>query len=158
MQREAADMTTEDHEKRIIALADIEAIKQLKATYCAICDNGYDPNKITALFTEDGTWEGGEFGKATGHAAIRNLFEGLQRAISFAQHNAMNPIIEVEGDRAKAEWYLFCPYTARGSNDAHWIAGRYEDDHVKVNGEWKYKHLRAMIRMHAPYEKGGANK
>jgi SnoaL-like domain len=152
------NMSIDNLEKRIATLADIEAIKQLKARYCNICDNGYDPDEIIKLFTEDGTWEGGEFGTATGPAAIARIFEGLNKAVSFAQHNALNPIIEVNGDRATAGWYLFCPYTSRKDNAARWIAGRYEDDHVKVNGEWKYKRLRAIIRMHAPYEKGWAIK
>jgi hypothetical protein len=29
---------------------------------------------------------------------------------------------------------------------------RYEDDYVKVNGEWKFQHLRAQVRMSADYE------
>jgi hypothetical protein len=33
---------------------------------------------------------------------------------------------------------------------------RYEDDYVKVNGEWKFKHLRAVIRMDAPHATGWA--
>ena len=151
-------MSTAGLEERITVLEDIEAIKRLKAHYCDVCDTGYDPDRITALFTEEGTWEGGEFGTATGHAALRKMFEGLHKAVSFAQHNAMNPIIEVTGDRAKGAWYLFCPYTSRANNRAGWIAGRYDDDYVKVNGEWKYQHLRAIIRMHARYEEGWAGK
>ena len=76
--------------------------------------------------------------------------------ISFSQHNLMNPIIEVNGDSAKGTWYLLGPFTFREKNDARWIACRYEDDYVKINGEWKYKHLRAFIRVHAEYEKGWA--
>jgi hypothetical protein len=151
-------MSTAGLEERITVLEDIEAIKRLKARYCDVCDTGYDPDRITALFTEEGTWEGGEFGTATGHAALRKMFEGLHKAVSFAQHNAMNPVIEVTGDRAKGAWYLFCPYTSRANNRAGWIAGRYDDDYVKVNGEWKYQHLRAIIRMHARYEEGWAGK
>jgi SnoaL-like domain len=151
-------MSTAGLEERITVLEDIEAIKRLKARYCDVCDTGYDPDRIAALFTKDGTWEGGEFGTATGHAALRKMFEGLHKAVSFAQHNAMNPIIEVTGDRAKGAWYLFCPYTSRANNRAGWIAGRYDDDYVKVNGEWKYQHLRAIIRMHARYEEGWAGK
>jgi hypothetical protein len=151
-------MSTAGLEERITVLEDIEAIKRLKARYCDVCDTGYDPDRIAALFTEDGTWEGGEFGTATGHAALRKMFEGLHKAVSFAQHNAMNPIIEVTGDRAKGAWYLFCPYSSRANNRAGWIAGRYDDDYVKVNGEWKYQHLRAIIRMHARYEEGWAGK
>jgi SnoaL-like domain len=151
-------MSTGDFEKRITVLEDIEAIKQLKARYCAVCDDDHNPDKITTLFAEDGIWEGGDFGKAQGHAAIRKLFEGFQKLISFSQHNIMNPIIEVNGDRAKGVWYLIGPFTFRKDNDARWLSCKYEDDYVKINGEWKYQHLRAYIRMNASYEKGWANK
>jgi hypothetical protein len=151
-------MSTNDLEKRITILEDIEAIKNLKARYCAICDDDHNPDKIATVFVEDGIWEGGDFGKAQGHQAIRKLFEGFKQLISFSQHNLMNPIIEVDGDRARGTWYLMGPFTFREKNDAKWLAVSYEDDYVKVNGEWKYKHLRAIIRMSAPYEKGWANK
>jgi SnoaL-like domain len=143
-------MTTDDLTKRITRLEDIEAIKQLKARYCAVCDTGHDPERIVTLFTEDGIWDGGkDFGVAQGHAAIAKLFAGLHELISFCQHNAMNPIIDVNGDRAKAFWYLLCPYTSRKGNHMRWIAANYDDDHVKVDGEWKYSHLRAIIRFHS---------
>jgi len=38
-----------------------------------------------------------------------------------------------------------------------WLAARYEDDYVKINGTWKFKHLRAFGRMAAPYEEGWAS-
>ena len=60
-------MTTADFDARLTRLEDIEEIKQLKARYCAYCDDGYDPNGIAALFTEDGIWDGGRtFGEARG--------------------------------------------------------------------------------------------
>ena len=40
-------------EARLRRLEDIEAIKRLKARYCAACDDGYDPDRLAALFTED---------------------------------------------------------------------------------------------------------
>ena len=61
-------------EERITRLEDIEAIKQLKARYCDICDDMHNPNRIGALFAEDGIWESPDFGQAKGHAAIRQLF------------------------------------------------------------------------------------
>jgi hypothetical protein len=151
-------MINDDIEKRVTVLEDIEAIKRLKARYCAICDDDHNPGKIATVFTEDGIWEGGDFGEAQGHQAIRKLFEGFQRLISFSQHNLMNPIIEVEGDRAKGTWYLMGPFTFREKNEAKWLAACYQDDYIKVAGEWKHQHLRATIRMIAPYEKGWANK
>ncbi len=38
-------------EARITRLEDIEAIKQLKARYCEICDDDHDPERITSVFT-----------------------------------------------------------------------------------------------------------
>jgi len=144
-------------EKRITRIEDIEAIKELKARYCDICDDDHNPSRITTIFVEDGIWEGGDFGKAQGHEAIRKLFQTFQQHISFSQHMVLNPIIEIEGNRAKGVWYFFGPFTFRKNNEAKWVAARYEDDYVKVNGEWKYQHLRAYLRMSAPYEKGWAN-
>ncbi len=143
------DMT--ELEKRMTRMEDIEAIKQLKALYCEICDDDHNPDRITTIFVEDGIWEAGDFGKGQGHAAIRELFQGFQKMISFSQHMVMNPIIKVDGDRAKGTWYFLGPFTF-GKTTAKWQAVRYEDDYVKVNGEWKYQHLRAQIRMAADYE------
>ena len=141
-------------EKRITILEDIEAIKKLKARYCAICDDNHNPEKITTLFAPDGIWEGAGVGVHQGHDAIRKLFQDFQRRISFSQHNVMNPDIVVDGDRAKGIWYFLGPFTMRTSNRALWLAARYEDDYVKLNGEWKFQHLRAIGTMSAPYEKG----
>jgi SnoaL-like domain len=141
-------------EKRITILEDIEAIKKLKARYCAICDDDHNPEKITTLFAPDGIWEGAGVGVHQGHDAIRKLFQDFQRRISFSQHNVMNPDIVVDGDRAKGIWYFLGPFTMRTGNRALWLAARYEDDYVKLNGEWKFQHLRAIGTMSAPYEKG----
>jgi hypothetical protein len=142
--------------KRIGVLEDIEAIKRLKARYCAVCDDDHNPAEITKLFAENGIWEGADVGRHEGHEAIRRLFEGFRDRISFSQHNVMNPIIEENGDQAKASWYFMGPFTFRKGNRQYWLAARYEDDYVKINGEWKFKHLRAIGRMAAPYEKGWA--
>src|SRR5580698_11130508 len=92
--------------KRITILEDIEAIKKLKARYCSVCDNDHNPDDIVTLFAEDGIWEGADIGAHKGHVAIRKLFEGFRDRISFSQHNVWSPIIEINGDRAKGQWYL----------------------------------------------------
>ena len=56
-------------EKRMTRIEDIEAVKQLKATYCDICDDDHNPDRITTIFAEDGIWEGAGVGKAEGIAA-----------------------------------------------------------------------------------------
>src|SRR5438552_1275622 len=80
-------MASDELEKRITMLEDIEAIKQLKALYCAVCDDDHNPDMIATLFAADGIWEGADIGRHQGHAAIRKLFESFRDRISFSQHN-----------------------------------------------------------------------
>ena len=150
------DMT--ELEQRLTRMEDIEAIKQLKAEYCDICDDDHNPDRITTIFAEDGIWEGAGFGKAQGRAAIRELFKKFQTLISFSQHQVLNPVIKIDGDRATGIWYFFGPFTFYKNNQAKWLAARYQDDYVKVNGEWKIQHLRARGRMTTDYEKSWADK
>jgi hypothetical protein len=142
-------------ERRLTRIEDIEAIKQLKARYCEICDDAHNPDRITSVFAEDGIWESADFGVARGHAEIRKLFQKFQQLIEFSQHNVMNPIIEVNGDRATGEWYFIGPFTFRGGK-ARWLALQYKDDYVKRNGRWKYQHLRINLRVSARYDEGWA--
>lgn len=74
-------------EKRITRLEDIEAIKQLKARYCEICDDTHNPDRITSIFAEDGIWESEDFGTARGHEEIRELFRGFEKLFSVTQRN-----------------------------------------------------------------------
>ncbi len=134
-------------EKRIMRIEDIEAIKQLKARYCEICDDLHNPDRIASVFAPDAIWESADFGKATGHAEIRELFSNFRKMFSFSQHNIMNPIIDVQGDRATASWYIMGPWTYAENDDEKWLALRYDDDYVKLDGEWKYQHLRVALRM-----------
>ena len=65
-------------EEKVERLSAIEDIKQLKARYCQLCDAGYDPDGIAAMFVEDGVWDGGEqFGCHIGRDAIHGFFSGV---------------------------------------------------------------------------------
>ncbi len=134
-------------EARITRLEDIEAIKQLKVRYSHVCDDDHNPDTITELFAEDGIWESPDFGVAKGHAEIRALFQRFRETFNFSQHNMSNPIIEVDGDRATGIWYIQGPWTETAGDKEIWMSARYDDDYVKIDGEWKYQHLRAVVRM-----------
>ena len=151
-------MNLEDLERRLRVLEDIEAIKKLKARYCAYCDNNYDADGIAALFTEDAVWDGGNFGRYEGREAIRTFFRGAPRIFPFAIHQVMNPIIEVEGEQAKGQWYLFQPATLAEGNQAVWLAARYEEEYVKVESEWKFKRLKVFPSFLTPYDQGWVKK
>ena len=141
-------------EKQLTALQDIEAIKQLKAEYCDICDDAHNPDRIVTIFADDGIWEAEGVGYAKGPAELRKLFKSFADRISFSQHNVFNPRITVQGTEAHGSWYFLGPCTFRKDQRQVWIAARYEDDYIKVNGTWKFKHLHAYNRMLAPYEEG----
>ena len=151
-------MNLEDLERRLRVLEDIETIKKLKARYCAYCDNNYDADGIAALFTEDAVWDGGNFGRYEGREAIRTFFRGAPRIFPFAIHQVMNPIIEVEGEQAKGQWYLFQPATLAEGNQAVWLAARYEEEYVKVGSEWKFKRLKVFPSFLTPYDQGWVKK
>lgn len=152
-------MNLEDLAHRLQVLEDTEAIKRLKARYCAFCDDGYDPDGIANLFTEDGVWDSGDtFGKCEGRVAIRKFFVAGPKQLPFAMHYVMNPVIEVEGDTASGTWYLFQACTFAKGNQAVWGAAKYDDKYVKVNGEWKFRCLSVTSEFWTPFEEGWAKK
>jgi hypothetical protein len=98
-----------DVEQRLQTVEDVEAIKKLKYQYCAYCDDNYNADGIASLFTEDAIWDGGTFGRYEGREAICCFFRSAPRLLSFAAHQVMNPIIDVQGDKARAikKWRFF---------------------------------------------------
>jgi hypothetical protein len=149
-------MNLDDLQKRITRLEDIEAIKKLKAQYCAYCDDNYNPEALASLFIEGGVWDAGEgFGKHVGREAIKAFFRDVSKDITFAAHMVLNPIIEVEGDRATGQWYIIMPATLK-ETQAAWLLGKYDEEYVKIAGRWMYKSLKANILFFSPYEKGWA--
>ena len=127
--------------ERLQRVEDLEAIKQLKARYCEICDDDHNPDRIVTIFTEDCVWDGRGIGHAEGHAGLRELFEGFQKAMSFTQHMAMNPRIELHGDTAEGVWDFLGPFTFRNPEKTRWQVARYRERYVRSAGEWKIQHL-----------------
>ncbi|MDE0005284.1 MAG: nuclear transport factor 2 family protein [Rhodospirillaceae bacterium] len=146
-------MNDRELRRQLTELRDIEAIKQLMAEYCDIADDDHNQDRIASIFTEDGIWEGGDDGRAQGHAEIRALFKRFAEQISFSQHNVYNFRIRVDGDRAEGTSYFFGPFTFRENGFRCWIIGRSEDDYAKEGGVWKIRHHRGY-GITVPYEMG----
>jgi hypothetical protein len=73
-------------------------------------------------------------------------------------HLVMNPVIEVNGDKAKGRWYIFEPVTFAEGQQAGWLAGAYDDDYVQVDGRWKYQHLRFKPYLSTSFNKPWSNR
>ncbi len=142
--------------QRIQRLEDIEAIKQLKARYAALCDANYDADALAALFTEDAIWDGETLGRAVGRDGIRQFFRGSSQRMAFAIHHIVSPIIEVTGDTATGSWYLFQACTYRDGNQAVWGAATYNDRYVREADGWKFQHVHITSHFWTPFEEGWA--
>src|SRR5260370_34074986 len=91
-------------ERRLQALEDAEAIRNLKVRYAALCDKQYDADGIAMLFTEDAVWERPGLGRFEGREAIRGFFRGASGICSFAIHYSLNGHIAARGDQARSVW------------------------------------------------------
>jgi hypothetical protein len=145
-------------EQRLVRLEDERAIEHLKYQYTAYCDACYDADGITSLFVPDGRWvvtPDAYGGDVTGHQQMRTLFTEMAAAITWAQHFAIQPKIEVDADgiHATGDFYLLCLITAGG--DAQVVCGTYHDTFVKVGGRWLFRELSGTLMQAAPWTEGG---
>ena len=148
---------SEDTAHRLQVLEDIEAIKKLKARYCQACDDDHNPDKLGPLFAEDATWEASTMGKAEGREAIKTMLGavGTSGTIRNSAHNAINPIIEVDGDHATGDWRLIMLYTGiypDGSLHFSRIIGWSKETYVRVEGVWLFQSLYCQVEEAAPYQ------
>jgi ketosteroid isomerase-like protein len=137
----AAALAQPTLEQRVQRMEDESAIRRMLIEYGAHLD-ARDYAAYAALFAEDGEWIGG-FGRFTGPAAIRRMLEdnlglpepGFVNKANF--HMLTNPLIALDGDRARVtSKYLFW-VRSEGDRPSPLLAGRYEDEFVRVDGEWR---------------------
>jgi uncharacterized protein (TIGR02246 family) len=128
-------------EKRVQQLQDEQAIREVVIRYGEYLD-ARDYAGYASLFASDGVWTGG-FGSATGPAAIQEMLEknlgkpepGFINKSNF--HLMTTVVVNVDGDTAKVRSrYTF--FTASPENKPA-LAGRYVDEFVRENGQWKIK-------------------
>ncbi|HZR93978.1 MAG TPA: nuclear transport factor 2 family protein [Gaiellaceae bacterium] len=144
---------------RLARLEAIEEIRALKARYAAVCDTGYDPERMRPLFTADAIWDGGErFGRHEGFDAIHAFFAAVSRQITWALHYMVAPVIEVADDLASARgsWYLWQPCTVVGPGgpQAVWLTGTYADRYRREPDGWKFAEVTLDCQTITPYEDG----
>ena len=146
-------------EQRVVRLEALEEIRTLKARYCELCDQGYEPHGLATLFAEDAVWDGGPFGRYQGRQEIFDFFKEVSKSLVFAAHLVLNPIIEfLDDDTARGKWRLWQPATVdeNGKLESKFLLAAYEDVYVRVDGRWIYQSLKLHVNFFAPLDTGWA--
>lgn len=127
-------------------LADKDEIRELKHQYCYATD-ALDAERLVGVFTEDGLIDVPLADPIEGYEEIREYLEWFgTQAYETRAHNVLNPIIEVNGDTARGEWYYMVVYALPGGNleVGH---GRYDDEFVRTDDGWKLSSVTARRRI-----------
>lgn len=122
-------------------LEEIEAIKQLKYRYLRCLDTKKWA-ELSETFTEDAqaAYDSGKYTYDGRDAIMKFLEESLGDASIVSRHQGHHPEIEIRDDgTARGTWYLE-DYVIFGGMGAELSgAAFYEDEYVKVDGEWKIR-------------------
>ncbi len=125
-------------------------IEDLQARYLFALDF-QDPQAYAATFTEDGILDYG-VGEIRGREAIAAMVANSRRNSeaqreadtsgirpAAGRHSITNIVIEINGDRAVSTSYWFHMGNSNPDRSAQLNSfGHYEDELVKVNGEWLF--------------------
>jgi hypothetical protein len=137
-------MTLEELEKRIGTLKDIEEIEKLHRTY-VYCLSSRQWDDLLDCFAEDATADIGQHGLRKGKKEIKELVYGVfDKLEKTPGHLADQPIISVDGDRAKGYWIL---YLFPHRQPMIWIQGRHDCEYIKVDGKWKF----SLVKFRRPW-------
>jgi len=153
-------MTLEELEKRVEALEglekkvkvieDTEAIKQLHREYIYYLCN-LEWGKMLDCFAEGATADIGEHGLCRGKEEISGLFRNVLANMITKRdgHMVGQPVITVEGDRAKGYWILYLFFQ---EPSVRWMQGRQDCEYIRVNGKWKFSSVKFTNPWPAPQE------
>lgn len=123
----------------VAAASDLEALRRLSHEYCRAVDLGR-LDDLMELWAADAVWDASEFGMAAvvGGEAIRAFYEGLVANTTHRFHAALNHMIDVDGDTARATVYVHAfivsPEGAREES-----LGYYDDDYVRTAEGWRFQ-------------------
>ena len=134
-----ADTTTAGLARRLTALEDLEAIKQLKYRYFFNCDQK-QPDQVRECFA-DGTvdLDFGRIGHFDNADALVAIFTELACAEHIVEmHHAQNPQITLQGDdQATGLWGLFYYMIDTRQKICTQLGGYYQDRYRKTAAGWK---------------------
>ena len=144
-------------------------IEDLQARYMFALDFG-DIDTYVATFTEDGVLDIGA-GEWRGRETIKQCLSAIPQEVESAlspdgsplrpasgRHNITNIVLKIEGDRAWGRAYWFHLGNRNPERSAMLNSyGHYEDELVKVDGEWLFSKRRIYNEQEARWAWQGDN-
>jgi len=131
-------------ERRLRQVEDILAIQRILVDYAVHLDaRNFDA--YLELFAEDGIWQIGDTVRR-GRAEIRAMLEGMYDDVEIEPFGyqrfrlVANMEVDVDGDRAVARSRHLSVMRGERGNPQPVLSGLYEDELIRVNGEWKILH------------------
>jgi hypothetical protein len=146
---------------RLAVAEAVLAVQGLKARYGELVDRRFSKgavvdeetlrdvaDRIAALFTADGVWDGGPgLGRVEGRQAIATRLR--DPTLCFSRHLFVNPRIEAHGPEARARWDLLTP-CARPDGTSWWMCGYEDDEYRCVEGTWLHRSMKLTTVFMAP--------
>ncbi len=128
-------------EERIKKLEDIEAIKDLMAHYAFYTNKGWNGKVVNveempSIYAKDAKVESADM-----HVTIVGLDEIMKDlpnstvGVDFSMHSFLNPIIEVDGDKAMGKWLLWIGSKVKGSARAVFMSADFT--YVRTTQGWR---------------------
>lgn len=149
---------TSDLEKRIAALEDIEAIKQLKACYWFACDQR-DADQIKNCFVSDGLFiDFGFIGQFTDINKFLALFLELTDKPSHIDlHHGLAPEISLIDDtHASGRWRMQFQLIETETQVVQFMGGYYLDTYRKQDDGWKIETTQYNLTFNVMMQKDSA--
>lgn len=143
-----------DWESRIKCIEDELSIRQLRARYCDLLDEG-KADEVVDLFTEDGYFQG--LGVAQGRESLRQFFsEQIPLMADDMWHFIGNETIDLDGDKARGRSSL--QYWSSKQGESYLGVGHYEETFLRVENVWKFETKKVFLDFLTPVTEGWAGR
>jgi hypothetical protein len=133
-------MDAKELEKRLTAMEDLEAIRQLQYRYMSCLDNLKFAEALDC-FTDDAEVEVRNSGVMKGRENFSKIYLNVlaKRTERHDAHLASMPDLTVTGDKATGHWTVYMFFSVPA---IEWVQGHNDCEYVKVNGRWKISKLK----------------
>lgn len=144
---------TESVEAMMRRLRDVEEIKTLRHKYAyganILDGRPGDLKAFAALFAEDASFDVG-MGEVIGPAAIEEMMKALTTQWKCAMHYMLNPIIEIDGDRAEGTFTGLFAFTSDDNPVPVLLSNIYSDTYVRTPDGWRFQSVRVRTAFADP--------